>query len=501
MKPPLQNAIVSYLRSAGRPQSSRDLASRFLKIERADEEVCRSLLAPILAGVPGVVHRAGEGWDLVMGRPAAAAPQAPAGPAPDAPAPPTARSSASGPLRDFVALATDGIGPGGSGAVRVVSLLPVVAGEACQQEEFPSAPLDEDGLGGWGEAADQPAGEGARAALRVIDLETILETIGDLPVVCHRVAREVEPLRRACAEAGLIFTSPVISAAKLGHLLLGLKASHAAHDLATTLRLEARGPDDCRGRVRMVAGAFLQMIPLLEERGIDSFETLLEYQNMPAPSLDLSRYAFTAEDLKAIPSSPGVYRFLDRQGDVIYVGKSKNLRSRVSSYFVPSARGTPKGQAILDQVHAFAIETVDSDLEAVLLEAALIGEHHPRLNRQFEVHERPAPYGPRLNLAIVLRDALPAKGARASCTVHFVKGGRYLGRVSGASVSGGPVGAKGGGPRQQAAARLATVFFPGSGRAPRRAARHGHGREGSPAEAIDLDWQLVASFLRQHRDE
>src|SRR4029077_11197355 len=114
------------------------------------------------------------------------------------------------------------------------------------------------------------------------------------------------------------FQAQVISAAKLGHLLLGLKSNHASADLAQALGVDSRGPDDCRGRAGIVAGSFLRLIPRLEERGIDTVDALLEYQDMPAAPLDLSAYAFTAEDLKAIPAGPGVYRFIDREGRVIY---------------------------------------------------------------------------------------------------------------------------------------------------------------------------------------
>ncbi len=480
----LQEAIVAHLRAASRPESSRDLARRFLRIEQGEEETCRRLLAPVLLSVPGVVHRPGEGWSILTratpvptsaptGARAARALEADAAETEAAPA--GAIEVGADSPRDFVALASDGAGPGGSGAVRAVSLLPVVAGEACDEEHLPSWGLDAEG--------SVPI---ETIGLEREDLETLAELVGDLPVVCHRVAREVEPLRRACAASGVPFHPRVISAAKLGHLLLGLKANHAAIDLAASLGLEARGPDDCRGRVRIVADAYLRLLALLEERGIDTLEALVEYQEMPPAPLDLTRYAFTAEDLRALPARPGVYRFLDRDSAVIYVGKSKNLRARLGSYFAPAARGTEKGRAILEQIHSFRVDLVASDLEAALLEAALIAECRPRLNRQFEVHERPAPYGPRLNLAVVLRDA-PSPEAPAAvslagtCTVHLLRGGRYLGRVAGI----GPAGES----LRNLRRLLARGYF----------SRPAGKRDAAPDH--DIDWQLVGSYLRKHRDE
>jgi hypothetical protein len=390
---------------------------------------------------------------------------------------PDARGDAG--LLDFVALAAEGVGPGGSGALRALSFVPVVGGEELQQEDLPACELDgEDAT--WLRDADAPKG------LSASDLQSLIEAVGDLPIVAHRVAREIDPIRRAAAESGLSFHPVAVSAARLGHLLLGLKANHPVADLAAALQAEVPGPDDCRGRARLVARSFLKLVPLLHDRGIGTFDALREFQDMPAAPIDLSGRAFTAEDLKALPAVPGVYRFLDRAGQVIYVGKSKNLKSRIGSYFAPNARGTAKGQAILEATQRFEYETVASELEAILLEAALLAEHRPRLNRQFEIHERPAPYGPRLNLVVVLKDngtALP------SCTLHLLRGGFYLQRISGLRTD--DAGASQAGPGDAwkgAEAALRTAYFARDG---------GLG----PDVSAGFDWQLVGSFLRRFRDE
>ena len=489
--PPLQDAILAHLLASG-PVSSRDLAARFLLIRQSDETTCHRLIAPLLAAIPGVSHRPGVGWSF---KPRAGAPP---------PSPPTALPAPQGTVPawgDFVTLASDGAGPGGSGAVRTVSLLPVVSGEECQEEHFPSWGIDAEGTGP-DESSGFPEDRAARrqprqtATFTAADLEALLEAIGDLPILCHRAGREVEPLRRACVAAGLSFHPVVISTARLGHLLLGLKTNHTAIDLAQALGVEVRGPDDCRGRVRIVAASYLKMVPDLEERGIDSLATLLEFQELPPEPVDLSRYAFSVEDLRALPAAPGVYRFLDRQGEMIYVGKAKNLRSRIASYFTPSARGTEKGRALLDQVHAFLVEPVASDLEAALLEAALLAERRPRLNRQFEVHERPAPFGPRLNLIVVLPDTRPAESTAPSCTVHLLRAGRYLGRVRGLLPPfAGPAESS-----SDAWSRCLSslgAYFSGAG----RAGAGGENLAGAPLFGTDVDWHLVSSYLRAHRDE
>jgi hypothetical protein len=377
-----------------------------------------------------------------------------------------------------VAVAVDGVGPAGSGAPRALTYLPVIGGEELQEEHLPAWGLDTDGVPVAG--YDQPDDPQAAAslprpqAIGVEELQALVEAIGDLPVIAHRAAREVEPLVRSAMAAGIPFHPCVVSVARLGHLLSGLKANHAASDLASALGVESAGPDDCRGRARLVARCYLRLVPLLEARGVRSIGGLIEFQDLPGPPLDFSGYAFSAEDVAALPAAPGVYRFLDRDRTVIYIGKARNLRVRVGSYFRPSARGTAKGRAILDQVHSMVTEVVDSELEANLLEAALLSEFRPRLNRQFEVHERPAPYGPRLNLVVVLRNARDP-----GCTLHLLRGGRYHARLQGV---GAPEGTSVAGAVRAA---IETAYFGNHADEP----------------GTDLDWQLVASFLRRRRDE
>jgi len=482
MKPPqLLGAILAHLRAAGAAVGSRDLAGRFLLIRNADEETCRRLLAPILDGMRGLRHVEGEGWIFDPKAAAASEPardeRPAAAPPPDgdrpAPVPPPALEAREdgGALLDFVALAVDGVGPGGSGAPRALTYLPVIGGEELQEEHLPSWGLDSDGVPVDDEGS-RLAGARTGGGLEVADLEALAEAVGDLPIVVHRAGREAEPIARAAADAGLSFHPRVVSAARLGHLLLGLKANHATLDLAAALGVEAAGPDDCRGRARLVARSFLRLVPRLEAQGIASVDDLIEFQGLPAPPLDLSGYAFTADDLKALPASPGVYRFLDRQGAVVYIGKARNLRTRVGSYFVPGARGTTKGRAILEQVDRIETQTVGSELEANLLEAALLAEHRPPLNRQFEVHERPAPYGPRLNLVVVLRDS-----EGPACTLHLLRGGRYLRRMPGITTASDAPGLR---------EAVETGYFRS---APER------------REETEIDWPIVASYLRRHHDE
>ncbi len=81
----------------------------------------------------------------------------------------------------------------------------------------------------------------------------------------------------------------------------------------------------------------------------------------------------------SLPARPGVYRMLDVQGTILYVGKARSLKSRVSSYFQPS-NVQPKVQALVAKTASMEVTITNSDTEALLLEFNLIKKHRPRFN-------------------------------------------------------------------------------------------------------------------------
>jgi excinuclease ABC subunit C len=94
--------------------------------------------------------------------------------------------------------------------------------------------------------------------------------------------------------------------------------------------------------------------------------------------------------LSDLPHKPGVYLMKDRFGTVIYVGKARDLRKRVSTYFHPSRRmgWDLKLNALIEAVHDFDTYNVRTEPEALLLEGKLIKEYHPRYNISFRDDKR-----------------------------------------------------------------------------------------------------------------
>ena len=78
------------------------------------------------------------------------------------------------------------------------------------------------------------------------------------------------------------------------------------------------------------------------------------------------------ERLKTVPNKPGCYLMRDSRGVIIYVGKAKNLRKRVLSYFRPGAHHAPKVRSMVHTVADLEFMTVKNEAEALLTEASLI---------------------------------------------------------------------------------------------------------------------------------
>jgi len=83
--------------------------------------------------------------------------------------------------------------------------------------------------------------------------------------------------------------------------------------------------------------------------------------------------------LANLPRQPGVYLMKDKAGKVLYIGKAKNLKNRVSSYF--QARGTQEAKTarLVAKIADLDLILTDSEIEALILEANLVKEHKPAI--------------------------------------------------------------------------------------------------------------------------
>lgn len=92
------------------------------------------------------------------------------------------------------------------------------------------------------------------------------------------------------------------------------------------------------------------------------------------------RLPYLREKTSRLTQSPGVYIMRNKENEIIYIGKAKNLKNRVSSYFRENPDHTPKVAAMVSNVHDYDYIVVDSEYEALLLECSLIKQHKPKYN-------------------------------------------------------------------------------------------------------------------------
>lgn len=93
------------------------------------------------------------------------------------------------------------------------------------------------------------------------------------------------------------------------------------------------------------------------------------------------------EKINQFPKTPGIYMMKDKNGDIIYVGKSKKLRDRIKSYFVSSANHSRKITRMVKGIYDIEIITTDTELDALLLECEMIKKIRPIYNKLMKNHE------------------------------------------------------------------------------------------------------------------
>ncbi len=142
-------------------------------------------------------------------------------------------------------------------------------------------------------------------------------------------------------------------------------------------------------KVRTLASVFELLLDRASERDVATVGGLLDLAHPEREKIDFSRYQFDREFLSSIPMRPGVYLFYDREGVVVYAGKTGNLRSRIRSYFRTGPEDE-RDRKIRERLYRVDYRVLGSDLEAVIEEQKLIDRYAPRFNVQRSIPVRKA---------------------------------------------------------------------------------------------------------------
>ncbi|MDX6224410.1 MAG: polymerase subunit epsilon [Frankiales bacterium] len=217
-------------------------------------------------------------------------------------------------------------------------------------------------------------------------LPAFLDLLADgAVVVAHNAPFDVGFLRAACQREGYRWPDPeVLDTARLARRVLtrdeapDCKLSTLARVFRTSVQPTHRALDDARATVEVLH----RLIERVGHIGVQSLEELRTYSSRVTPEQRAKRHLAAN-----LPNAPGVYLFRDGRGRVLYVGTSRDVRTRVRQYFVASEHRTRMAEMVGIAEKVDAIECAHA-LEASVRELRLIAENRPRYNRKSKFPER-----------------------------------------------------------------------------------------------------------------
>ncbi|HEU4811835.1 MAG TPA: DEDD exonuclease domain-containing protein [Nocardioides sp.] len=225
--------------------------------------------------------------------------------------------------------------------------------------------------------ADAPAIESA--------LPAFLEFAAGTVLVAHNAPFDVGFLKHFAAQQGLAWPRfEVLDTAKLARRVVtkddapNCKLSSLARAFGSTTTPNHRALSDARATVDVLHG----LMERLGGLGVHTLEELQTFSSRVSTAQRKKRHL-----AEALPHSPGVYLFRDDRAQVLYIGTSRDLRSRVRSYFTASETRSRMGEMVGLASSVTGIECATA-LEAEVRELRLIAEHKPRYNRRSRFPEK-----------------------------------------------------------------------------------------------------------------
>lgn len=244
----------------------------------------------------------------------------------------------------------------------------------------------------------------------------IVEFIGSSLLVGHNVTFDIsfvnEELKRA--DRAALINDRLDTMGLAVRLLKGVRKP-SLDRVAVAVGLSPRKIHRAGRDAQLTAEVALRLSEEAVRQGVRTLDDLKGIATVvrvrPRDDVGRGRAVMDRAWLADVPKKPGVYLMRDQHGNVIYVGKAKNLRDRVSSYYSQPLGYTRKMDGLLESMVRIDTEVVGSELQALILEAQLIRRYQPRYNtalRSFEHY----PYirvditnpWPRITLAKVRKD-------------------------------------------------------------------------------------------------
>jgi DNA polymerase-3 subunit epsilon len=213
-------------------------------------------------------------------------------------------------------------------------------------------------------------------------LPAFREFLGDSVMVAHNAAFDFSFLdfefRRIF---GIGLNNPVLCTLRMARRFMPSLKRRRLDALAEHFGLSTDGRHRGLGDARMAAEILSIFLEMAEKMGLGRLDRLIDDHQRGAAGRRIERH-LPPEEIAALPLAPGVYLMRNERGDLLYIGKARRLRDRVSSYF--NSAVSAKTADLISHVWKIETRVARSSLEAALLEARLIRELKPPYNRMLK---------------------------------------------------------------------------------------------------------------------
>jgi DNA polymerase-3 subunit epsilon len=203
-------------------------------------------------------------------------------------------------------------------------------------------------------------------------------------IVGHNLSFDIQFLKTEFFRVGITDFAPLeVCTLRLSRRLYPELKSKALAKVASHLKLKIKNEHRAYDDAELTLKIFRKQLLALEELKIKTVKQLYTFQFTPVKSIQKTDFAEESSSTFAdIPTSPGVYIFMDGKGKVIYIGKAKSLKQRLQSHFSNSA--PRKSKSIVDRAKKLQLYVTRTELVAFLLEAELIKIFLPKSNVQLK---------------------------------------------------------------------------------------------------------------------
>lgn len=224
----------------------------------------------------------------------------------------------------------------------------------------------------------------ARDIMKFLDPEKESDsTESEVFFVGHNVGFDYKFLQHSFQRAGMNFEMKTLCTCKLSNRLLKRLQSKSLSNVAAHLDIKIKKNHRAYDDTLATAKIFQYFLSQLSDKyEYDDVNEVVKFQNSKiygnenlSPALKRTKIS-----LKELPNKPGVYFMKSKDGEILYIGKAKDIRERVSGYFRHNSEFPVKLRKLLRNIASLEYEITNSELSALILESKMIKYHKPRFN-------------------------------------------------------------------------------------------------------------------------